>query len=202
MALRTMYDSVDMDAIPPTAEVVAGYPFRVPSTWNPGRFPHALVVAIDQSAEGSYADQCHAVDYEPGAVWGQGLLTRWVLSWHQLHPGGLAAQNGWFTRPLVYVDLDNLPGARAALTGLAWDLWVAEWPGPGQVLEPGAVAHQYAGSATSGGNYDLSVVSDTFGARPVVTPPPVPAPSESFRQTAALAAARMVVQFLEAPDPS
>ena len=188
-----MYDGVNMDAIPVTAQVVAGYPHRVPTVWNPGRFPHALVVAIDQSGDGAHADDCHAADYEPGALFGEQLLRQWVLSWHMLHPGGLVAQNGWFYRPVIYSDLSNLASAQAALTGLSWDLWVAQWPGPGQVLEPGAVAHQYASSATSGGPYDLSVVSDTFGALRV-------SPYGDPGQAAALAAARQVVAFLSTPD--
>lgn len=172
MTLRTMYDSVNMDAIPFAAEIVAGYPHRGGDTvWNPGRFPHALIVAIDQSADGAHAADCHAADYEPGAIWGEALLRQWVTSWHQLHPQGLAAQRGWFARPVIYSDLANLPSARSALAGLAWDLWVAEWPGPGQVLEQGAIAHQYADDTRSGGDYDLSVVSDGFGAHPVPPPP-------------------------------
>lgn len=168
--MRTMYDSANMDAIPANAVVVAGYPHRGGDTiWNPGAFPHALVVAIDQ--HGNHADDCHAADYEAGALFGPGLIRQWVESWHLLHPRGLAAQNGWFGRPLVYHDESNLLIVRQALAGLLWDEWIAAWPGLGPVLQDGGVAHQYASSATSGGNFDLSVVSDGFGVRPVDEPP-------------------------------
>ena len=193
MQLRIMYDSVNMDAIPLSAEVVAGYPHRVPTTWDPGRFPHALAMAIDQSPDGDHADDCHAIDFEKGAEFNPATLRQWVQSWHQLHPQGLAAQGGWFARPVVYSDLVNLPAAQRALQGLAWDLWLASWPGPGPVLPGGTVAHQYAGTATSGGDYDLSVVSALFGARPVV-------PQGDPGQAAALAAAQLVVAFLSRPD--
>lgn len=168
MVLRTMYDSVNMDAIPSDAVIVAGYPHRGGDTvWNPGRFPRALVVAIDQ--HGNHADDCHAADYEAGALFGPALIRQWVQSWHLLHPGGMLANNGFFARPLVYFDEANSLAVRQALAGLLWDEWIAAWPGQGPVLQDGAIAHQYASDSStppSGGNYDLSVVADSFGVAP------------------------------------
>lgn len=164
MALRTMYDAVNMDAIPADALIVAGYPHRDPTVWNPGRFPRALVVPIDQ--HGNHPDDCAAADYEAFAIFGQGAIRQWVIAWHQLHPGGLAVQGGHFYKPLVYSDESNLDTVRGALVGLLWDLWVAAWPGAGPVLQDGAVAHQYASDSStppSGGDYDLSVVAASFG---------------------------------------
>lgn len=175
MTLRVMYDSANMDAIPADAQVVAGYPHRGGDTvWNPARFPHALVMAIDQ--RGDHADDCHAADYEQFAIFGTALIRQWVESWHLLHPRGMAAQNGFFLRPPVYSDLTNLPSVISALHGLTWDPWVAAWPGNGPVLEPGWAAHQYADPKTSGGDFDLTVISAGFGARPVPPPPPVDEP--------------------------
>lgn len=160
--LRVMYDAVNMDAIPADAVAVAGYPHRGGGTvWNPRRFPRALVMAIDQ---GNHPDDCHAADYEAFAIFGPAAIHSWVANWHRLHPGGLAAQNGFFVRPVVYSDVANLQAVRGALAGLVWDLWVAAWPGAGPVLQDGAVAHQYASESTgSGGPWDLSVISAGFG---------------------------------------
>lgn len=165
MALRMMFDAVNMDAIPADAVAVAGYPHRGGDTvWNPGRFPRALVVAIDQ--HGNHPDDCHAADYEAFAIFGPQAIRQWVVAWHQLHPAGLAARGGFFSRPVVYSDESNLIAVRGALAGLLWDLWVAAWPGAGPVLQDGAVAHQFASDSSSppsGGPYDLSVVAPGFG---------------------------------------
>lgn len=184
--LRLMYDSAHMDAIPASAQIVAGYPHRGGDTvWNPGRFPRSLVMAIDQ--HGNHPDDCHAADYEAFAIFGAAMIRQWVITWHQLHPHGLAAVNGWFSRPPVYCDLANLATVRGALAGLLWDEWVAEWPGPGPVLLPGSVAHQYASQSTgSGGDFDLSVVAPSFGMRP----PPPPPSWESTAYEEALGLAR------------
>lgn len=166
MGLRVMYDSADMDAIPAGAVAVAGYPHRGGDTvWNPARFPRALIMAIDQ--HGNHPDDCHAADYEAFAIFGPGAIRAWVTTWHQLHPGGLAAHNGFFIRPVVYSDGSNLPAVRGVLAGLVWDLWVAAWPGAGPVLQDGAEAHQYASETStppSGGNFDLSAIAPGFGA--------------------------------------
>lgn len=174
MILRTMYDSVNMDAIPLSAVAVAGYPHRSPTVWNPGRFPCALVMAIDQ--RGDHPDDCHAADVEGGDV---PILVAnirsWVEQWHLHHPHGMPAQNGFFARPVVYCNEATLPAVQNALHGLAWSSWITAWPGPGPVLEPGWDAHQYASDTTgSGGDFDLSVISPGFGARPA---PPSPPPS-------------------------
>lgn len=173
MALRVMYDSAHMDAIPLEAAIVAGYPHRGGDTvWDPARFPRALVMAIDQ--HGNHPDDCHAADYEQFAIFGPSAILSWVMSWHHLHPGGLAAQGGFFTRPVVYTDVANLGDVRRTLAGQVWDLWVAAWPGAGPVLQDGAEAHQYASDSStpgSGGDFDLSVVSAGFGVRPAPPPP-------------------------------
>jgi hypothetical protein len=195
MALRTMYDAVNMDAIPLNAGIVAGYPHRGGDTvWNPARFPHSLVMAIDQ--HGNHPDDCHAADYEAFAIFGPAAIRQWVTAWHQLHPAGLAAQGGYFTRPVVYSDEANLTAVRGALAGLVWDLWVAAWPGAGSVLQDGAAAHQFSSETTgSGGPWDLSVVSPSFG-----TPPPPPDDPPDWRDVA-LAQLAAVAGLIRAHTP-
>lgn len=195
LSLRMMYDAVNMDAIPADAVAVAGYPHRGGDTvWNPGRFPRALVMAIDQ--HGNHPDDCHAADYEAFAIFGPGAIRAWVASWHQLHPGGLAAAGGFFARPVVYSDEANLSAVRGALAGLVWDLWVAAWPGAGPVLQDGAVAHQFASESStppSGGAFDLSVIGPGFGA-------PVDEPAgwqdRALAQATALANAALTLEQL------
>jgi hypothetical protein len=165
-ALRVMYDSDHMDAIPRSALLVAGYPHRGGDTvWIPGEFS-GLVMAIDQ--RGDHPDDCSAADLEAGAINPANALS-WVTTWHHLHPNGQRAKGGFFARPVLYCNLVTLPQVQAEMhgQGLLWDLWVAAWPGQGPVLQDGAVAHQCASQSTgSGGDFDLSVVSAEFGVAP------------------------------------
>ena len=170
--VRTMYDSTTMDAIPVDAQIVAGYPHAFATDY--ARFPYALQVRIDQ--HGNHADDCHAADVENGAI-GIGTIRQWTESWHLLHPNGLDAVNGHFTKPTVYCDESNLGAVRTALVGLVYDLWVAWW-GTGPTQLPGTVAHQYANSAILGFNADASVVYDTTWGIASVTPSPENEPVE------------------------
>jgi hypothetical protein len=166
MTDRIMYDSTDMAAIPADAQIVAGYPHAFPTDYT--AFPHALQVKIDQ--HGNHADDCHVVDVEAGAVTPV-TARQWVQSWHLLHPSGLAAVNGWFDVPTVYVQESNLASLRSGLVGLAYDVWVAWWDrGTGAVS--GTSLLQYASPSSnppSGGDFDVSVVYDASWG--VATPP-------------------------------
>jgi len=76
---------------------------------------------------------------------------------------------GWVQRrrtvgvdPTVYCNLSIWPTVRAAFTASGvpepyW--WVAAYPGNGEELYPGTVAHQFADPPASGGHFDLSVVA-------------------------------------------
>jgi hypothetical protein len=181
---RTMYDSTNMAAIPATAEIVAGYPHAFPTDY--GRFPKALQVRIDNN--GAHADDCHVADVESGAIT-PATCRQWVESWHLLHPKGLAAVNGQFDLPTVYVQDSNLLSLDQELAGLVYYVWVAWW-GVGPRVISGTSLHQYANSALSGGDYDLSVVYD---ARWGVATVPVPS-----WQATALMQAEALVKILQA----
>jgi hypothetical protein len=192
MTDRTMYDSTNMAAIPADAQIVAGYPHAFPTDY--AAFPHALQVKIDQ--HGNHADDCHEADVENGAI-SLATIRQWVQSWHVLHPNGLAAVNGWFDVPTVYIQESNLQALRSQLVGLLYDIHVAWWDrGTGAVA--GTSLLQYASPSSnppSGGDYDVSVVYDTSWG--VKTPP-------SWQATALALAkktetdATAVVTYLEA----
>lgn len=77
---------------------------------------------------------------------------------------------GWVQRrrtagvdPSVYCSISLWPAVRAAFHAANVaepHYWVAGYPGGGAVIPAGAIAHQYADPATSGGQWDLSVVAD------------------------------------------
>jgi hypothetical protein len=168
MTDRMMYDSTNMDAIPVTAEIVAGYPYAFPTDYT--RFPKALQVKIDQ--HGNHADTCHVADGEAGALT-TATMRQWVQSWHLLHPNGLAAVNGFFDVPTVYFNTSNAVAYRQALAGLLYDAWQASW-GVGPTVISGTSLHQYESPTESKIDADVSVVYDaTWGVRPSLGPAPV-----------------------------
>lgn len=164
---RIAYDSTDPSNIPPTAEVVMYYPHA----WGTDLQTHggALQVRIDN--RGDHADDCHVLDVEAGAATPE-IAAEWVASWHKLHPNGLAAVNGHFAKPTIYCSLSPWESVKSAVGDHAVDWWIAEWTGKEHAI-PGAVACQYAGSANTGHNYDMSVITDdSWGKAAIPTPPP------------------------------
>lgn len=169
--MGTMYDAVDVAAIPAHAEIVAGY---VDGNWPTydelvKAFPNAAHVSIATGASGGAGAM--VADCENGDFTAQG-----AAAWAK---GEIAAGR----RPCIYYSKGNAGNVAAALKaeGVAIadvDYWVADWPEPGQVgqphLVPGSVATQYASPTTgSGGNFD---VSETAEGWPVTTPSPPPEP--------------------------
>lgn len=123
------------------------------SDWN--RFTCDVMVRIATRAD---TDDGHVADCEPGAMSVSGAVG-WV---------DRRRQDG--SDPSVYVSADRWPRVRAAFAraGVAephW--WVARWNGK-RGIPDGAVAHQFTGSAGSGGHFDLSAVRDHW---PGVDPP-------------------------------
>ncbi len=151
--VRTMHDSVDADAIPVDAEMVAGY-VDGRYAWSKAdwdRFPDAVKVRI--SAVGDNVN-AHVFDVEVGCIWPPAEVVGLVVQARAL---GID--------PTVYVNERNDWGpTRAAFdaAGVAhphW--WVANYDG--RTTPPaGAVAKQYANPEMpqTSGHYDLSVVAD------------------------------------------
>ncbi len=142
MADRTMYDALDLTAIPENAQMVAYYPHDSRTTGSVSRFSHSTVlVTID-----NHGDQpdCDVLDVEPGAAWPPGSV---VDSW-------LAAKAAQSKTGTIYCNLSNIGAVRAA-TGRAFYWWAAQWTNAPHSVA-GSVATQYEGA----GSYDLSLVTD------------------------------------------
>jgi hypothetical protein len=142
---RTMYDSVDYNAIPHDAQMVAGYidgHYKWPeSAW--ARFPHAVHVQI---AVFSTTQAGHVLDVEKGNASPQEAV-------------------GWVQRrreqgadPTVYCDLSIYPEVRKEFLahGVAMPhIWLAHWDEK-PLIGQGTIAKQYHHQS----EYDTSVVAD------------------------------------------
>lgn len=154
----TMYDAVNVAAIPAGAQAVACY---VDGNWPTcqqvdARFPHAQHLTIAVHA----GDDAECLDVETGDAT-PSEAAGWVN--RQLGRG--------VQRPCVYAN-----GNTWNNLGLARDLagygprirrWIAEWDNNPQI-PAGYDAKQYS----TGGNYDTSVCADNFFGPPA--PPPDP----------------------------
>lgn len=155
--MRTLYDSTNWSAIPTTAQMVAGYVppsgFAWPqSAWN--RFPNSIHVRITPQVSTTGVG-VQVLDVEQGdATPAQA-------------PGWVARQRSLGQDPTVYCSASLWPTVQRAFAAAGVPhpcYWIAAYPGGGPTLPTlngiTAVAHQYADPATSGGDYDLSVVAD------------------------------------------
>lgn len=150
---RKMYDSVNAAAIPTDAQMVAGYVHPSGYAWSDAawaRFPNAVHVKITPQVSTTGLG-IHVLDVETGdATPAQA-------------PGWVRAQRALGQDPTVYCSEGLWTTVQNAFNaaGVAQPhYWVAAYPGAGASIPNGAIAHQYAGSTSSGGNYDLSVVAD------------------------------------------
>lgn len=164
--MGTMYDAVDVAAIPADAQIVAGY---VDGNWPTyaelvKAFPSAQAVSITvKGAAGARVGDCETGDLTPQTAAG------WAKS-------ELAAGR----RPTIYYARSNAAAVSAALQnqGVAIadvDFWVADWTGS-EHLVAGSVATQWADPPSSGGNYDISETDGTWPALEPPAPEPVPSP--------------------------
>jgi hypothetical protein len=156
MANRTMYDALDLNAIPANAQMVAYYPHDSRTTGSVSRFSKSTVlVTIDN--QGTHTD-CDVLDAEPGAAWPpSAVVDRW-----------LAAKQAQGKTGSVYANLANIGEVRAA-TKRAFHWWAAQWTNVPHSV-PGSVATQYEG----GGSYDLSLVTDDNWPKAAPRPPAGP----------------------------
>jgi LysM repeat protein len=162
---RIMYDSVDPNRIPASAEMVAGY---VDGRYANlalmrARFPHALLVGIAVSA---HTDDGEVLDVEQGDATPNG-----AVSWVQIRRRSGAT-------PTIYTSASEWPSVKAAFqaAGIAEPYyWIAKWDGVVSIPK-GAIAKQFE---THPG-YDLSVVSTYW---PGVDPKPKPAPQPKPKPT-------------------
>lgn len=150
---RLMYDSTNANAIPIDA-FAAGYDpsgnatLDVGIAWSPAdfaRFSNPVHIARFPGIASDVAD------YETGDFPNIASVKEWIL-WRQM--------NGYF-KPSVYFSLDRQTEVASGLQGLFYDSWYAHYDNNTNNIEvSGAVAKQYADSALTGHDYDLSVVLD------------------------------------------
>lgn len=156
-----LYDSINADSIPSTAEAVAGYVDGKWATWSRimRRFPRARHVSITVTG-GSAADCC---DVEKGDL-SVASGVRWV---ERMHAEGHAA-------PGIYADLDAWPELLHALSSAGihraqYRVWTAHWTGHphrcGDACDAEfttvADATQFV-SSPMGRAWDLSIAQTTF----------------------------------------
>lgn len=179
--MSTMYDSDVPGAIPTSAPAVALYDdgeqgsIASPATWDrwPAAVPKMVIVRNRRTVAPVYPGGAVAFDVETGALDVPDL------------PGCVADQRDAYPTSLVvaYVALSNWPSALLACRNAGIELpvwWVAAWGEPTWI--GGAAAHQYAGTATSGGHFDLSTTIATFPpgpASPGPVPPSIPGQGET-----------------------
>lgn len=155
-----MKDSVNWQAIPIGTPIVAGYVPPSHFAWPPeawARFAGSVEVRITPSVS-VWGEGIQVLDVEPGDA-----------SASQV-PGWVANSRNAGQEPTVYTSATNWAAVINACynAGVAMpQFWIADWNDVANlpsitvgVVTATAVAHQYAGSATSGGDYDLSTVAD------------------------------------------
>lgn len=152
-----LYDSTTASDIPANAQLVAGYVDGAyawsKADWARFNIPDSQKITITVFG-GQMAAVC---DCETGD-----LTPDQAAAWIQQYPGNI-----------VYCNLSTAPAVVKAMqnAGLTvgpnpqFYLWIADWTGQAHIPSvPGAivVACQYADPVTSGGHYDLSVVTPEF----------------------------------------
>lgn len=166
--LRLAYDSVNPGAIPRNAAIVMGYVPPSRFAWTDAQwtlFPNSIHVRITPSAA-VFGPGVHMLDVEPGdATIAQ--VPEWIIN------SRAAGQEG-----SIYCSASIWEQVQAAVTTAELThppYVVAAYPGNGPTLPTlngiTATGHQYAGSATSGGDYDLSAIAPYW---PGVDPLPAP----------------------------
>lgn len=160
--MRTMFDSDQPEAIPSTAQLVAGYVTGT-GAWSPmqwARWPPARHVAISRNAWYHYAI---VLDVENGAAKVE-QANGWII--------GAGPASGWV--PTIYGSRSTLDRCKllVAQGKLDCDYWLADPDGIPH-LPAGYAACQYAWPGRgSPGHFDMSVVADWW-PRKVGTPKPV-----------------------------
>lgn len=151
-----MYDSVFASGLPEGGDLYAGYINGIYPNLGAvqARFPGKTVVSISVDAA---ADEGDVLDVESGDASSQ-QAPAWVV---------MRRSSG--AVPSVYCSESNWPAVQAAFVqaNVAQpSYWIAAYPGPGPVLYPGSVAHQYVDA----GDYDASVVADYWPGVDAVPP--------------------------------
>jgi hypothetical protein len=159
--IRVMFDSIDPNAIPAGASLVAGYVDGAASAWPAGawdRFPDAELVRINVTGDPSHGGD--VLDVETGDA-------------SPAHaPGWFDARTAAGGRGLtIYCNRSTLPAVDAAMAGRSYFRWIATLDGTlhidGFPALAGPAAVQFATAQMAGRNVDVSLVmSDYFHPQP------------------------------------
>ena len=160
--LVTVYDSVNVGAIPWNALCLLGYvDGKVPEIAGNyaavrARFPLTGIVSVTTTGQ-SRAMMCDCERYD--------LTPEMVRTWtdSRLYMAPL---------PVVYASVSRFSRVLSAMRGHQWWWWAADWTGVPHLV-PGSHATQYADPATSGGDYDVSVAKLSL-LDALFSPPPPP----------------------------
>ena len=155
---RVMFDSVNPNAIPNRTALVAGYLDGSISKWPTSaaaRFGRVVWITTTGSREDADVADVETGDLTPASV------VDWLRKATSPRPTIYTSRSWW---PSVESEVKN--------AGLHCEWWIADWTGAPHSL-PGAVAVQYTNPTGSGGDFDLSLVTDAFW--PNKPPKPVPA---------------------------
>lgn len=143
----TVYDSVNVAAIPADAKVILGYVDgsdpEIAGNYAAvvKRFPHAHIVSVTTTGRNpAMMCDCEKYDLTPA------MVRTWAL--RRLYSGP------W---PLVYSNVSTKPSIFPEMVGIPWSWWAADWTGTPHLV-PDSSATQYANPATSGGDYDVSIM--------------------------------------------
>lgn len=155
--MRRMADSVNAAGLPAGFDLYAGYVNGRYANMAQieRRFPDSKVIGISVTV----ANNGTVLDVEKGDA-----TPAQAPAWVQMR-----RQAGII--PWVYCSESVWPAVQQAFSaqGIAPPLyWIAAYPGPGPVLYPGSIAHQWADQ----GLYDESVVADFIPGIDTVSPAP------------------------------
>ena len=161
--MATMYDAVDVEAIPSGAAIIGAYVDGDYVTYGEvrARFPRAFVVGITvKGRHGVKVCDCESGDLTPEQA------AQWA-----------AVELNSLRRPTIYCSADTMAEvvnemrSQSVVPSMV-DWWIADWTGVPHVW-PGSAATQYASPLADPkqcpGNFDLSA---TNGSWPFPPPPP------------------------------
>lgn len=148
MTTRTMYDSVDPNALPRTAEMVAGYVTGIykwpPHAW--AHWPRKNEVHIDVNA--TYPQDSDVLDIERGDA-GPGQARAWI------------EERVKYGRACLYFSRSLMGAVEEAVRGLPGvDVWVADWTEHPHTVPVAPNMHLVAVQYANTPHFDLSVVFD------------------------------------------
>lgn len=148
MTTRTMYDSVDPDALPRTAELVAGYVTGI-YKWPPHAWSHwARVKEVHIDVNATYPQDSDVLDIERGDA-GPNQARAWI------------EERVKYGRACLYFSRSSMDAVEAAVTGLPGvDVWVADWTGEPHAVRVAPNMHLVAVQYANTPHFDLSVVYD------------------------------------------